>query len=121
MTVLLAFAGGVALAQDRAPQPTDQRLSQNRSRQRGTKPADPDRQVRSGWYTEQPNHDPVGLRDWNSVLRNVEPRLEIASALNEVLRTKVYPEPPIDLWHRETPPPRSYQFVAIAGGHVVGD
>lgn len=115
MTVLLAFAGSVGLAQDRAPDRNDQKLSQNRKRRNHTKLDDHDRQVMRDWFEQDKGKVLVGLRDPNRATPYVDSRLQIGSAHDANLRTRR--PSPIEFWYRLTSSPRSYQYVAIQG-HV---
>lgn len=115
MTVLFAFAGSVVLAQGRAPDRNDQKLSQNRKRRSHTKFDDHDRQVMRDWYDQDRDKVLVGLRDPNGATPYVDSRLQIGSARDADLRTRR--PAPIEFWYRLTSSPRNYQYVAIRG-HV---
>jgi hypothetical protein len=115
MTVLFAFAGSVVLAQDRAPDRNDQKLSQNRKRRNHTKSDDHDRQVMRDWFKQDKGKVLVGLRDPNRATPYVDSRLQIASAHDANLRSRR--PAPIEFWYRLTSSPRNYQYVAIRG-HV---
>ena len=116
LTLLLAFAGVAALAQDRKPigDAPEALLSQNRPER--TKLYARNRQVDRFWYDEHPNRALISLTIRDRLSTDVEPRPEAGSAFDAQLPKDVYPEP-LSFWRRWTPAPRNYQFVAIRG-HV---
>jgi hypothetical protein len=116
MTVLFAFAGSVVLPQNRAPDRSDQKLSQNRKRQNHAKFDDFDRQVLRDWYDQRRDKVLVGLLDQNRVTPYVDSRFQRGFVQDADLRTNPRPTR-IEFWHRLTFSPRSYRYVAIRG-HV---
>jgi len=101
---ILAFAGSVALAQDRGNQ------------QGHTQFDDHDQQVTRDWYNQNQAHPPAGLRNQDRLSAAEESRLREGVVLDKGLRRKVHPAPP-DLSRRLPPPPSDHRYVVI-GGHV---
>ena len=101
---ILAFAGSVALAQDRGNQ------------QGHTQFDDHDQQVTRDWYNQNQAHPPAGLRNQDRLSAAEESRLREGVVLDKGLRRKVHPAPP-DLSRRLPPPPSNHRYVTI-GGHV---
>ena len=115
MAVLFGFAGNIVLAQDRAPNRNDQRLSENRKNYNHIKFDDHDHQVIRNWYNPDRDEILVGMRDLNRDSPYVDSRLQIGVAHDADL--PIRRSAPIRFWDRLTSSPRSYQFVAIQG-HV---
>ena len=101
---ILAFAGSVALAQDRGNQ------------QGHTQFDDHDQQVTRDWYNQNQAHPPAGLRNQDRLSAAEESRLHEGAVLDKGMRKKVHPAPP-DLSRRLPPPPSDHRYVLI-GGHV---
>jgi len=101
---ILAFAGSVALAQDRGNQ------------QGHTQFDDHDQQVTRDWYNQNQAHPPAGLRNQDRLSAAEESRLREGVVLDKGLRRKVHPAPP-DLSRRLPHPPSDHRYVVI-GGHV---
>jgi Ni/Co efflux regulator RcnB len=105
--VLLAFAGAVALGQER----------EQRSDQRGhTQFDDHDQQVARDWYGQHRDHPPAGLRDEDRFSADEESRFREGVVLDKNLRKKMHAAPH-DLTRHLPPPAPHHRYVAI-GGHI---
>jgi Ni/Co efflux regulator RcnB len=106
---LFALSGGAAVAQERGKQ-------DDQNRQNHSKFDDHDRQVTQEWYKQHQNKAPAGFRNQDRLSPDEESHLQVGSALDSRLRTKVHPVPG-DLSRQLAPPPHNSRYVAI-GGHV---
>jgi Ni/Co efflux regulator RcnB len=101
---ILAFAGSLALAQDRGNQQGHTRFD------------DHDQQVTRDWYNQNQAHPPAGLRNQDRLSAEEQSRFREGAVLDKSLRRKVHSAPP-DLSRRLPPPASGHRYVVI-GGHV---